>query len=83
MVGRSQTRNKSDMTPDQKERIKEGMEAYLYYEANGISVYKTPMIDAAQKVKKELGMSNISVCKGCLDEIHTYMAEIYKIYENS
>lgn len=69
------------MTDAQKERIKEAMEAYLYYEQHGISQYKSTHIQSVGKVRKELGMT-VSVCKGCLGEIHEYMKVIYELYKS-
>lgn len=69
------------MTEEQRKSISEAMDAYLFYEQHGISQYKSIHIQAVAKVRRELGMT-VSVCKGCLDEVHQYMKVIYELYKS-
>ena len=69
------------MNDDQKQRVSEAMQAYEFYEQYGISQYKSIHIQSVGKVRKELGLT-VSVCKGCLDEVHQYMKVIYALYKS-
>lgn len=68
------------MNDDQKARIENAMDAYELYTQTYVSTFTSSHIDAVAKVRKELGMQ-VSVCRGCIDDIAEYFRIIYEIYK--